>query len=132
MRSASHATATTLIPSPIAESSIAGMTRRSTGRLRTRLKAPTCDRKIPGSSLLRVGLILSLGAVSDRPDVTIRVSEGCAVPAPLLSRRGLEDPCACLLGLRNHLVDARLAADDIGEDNAAEAAAVAVGAQANG
>jgi hypothetical protein len=50
MRSASQATATRLIPSPIADSSIAGMTRRNTGRLRTRPKALTCDRRIACST----------------------------------------------------------------------------------
>src|SRR5438132_3906074 len=85
-----------------------------------------------GAWLLRVGLVLPLRAVPELPDITVRVGEGGAVPAPLLFRRGLEDLCAGLLSLSNDFVDARLAADDIVEDNAAEAAAVAVGAQANG
>src|SRR5207302_9501883 len=82
--------------------------------------------------LLRVGLVLSLRAVPELPDITVRVGEGGAVPALLLFRRGLEDLCAGLLSLGNDSVDARLAAHDIVEDNAAEAAAVAVRAQANG
>ena len=48
MLTASHATATRLIPSPIADTSIAGRTRRKTGRRSTRANGPTCDRRIPG------------------------------------------------------------------------------------
>src|SRR5262245_42638507 len=33
--------------------------------------------------LLRVGLVLPLGAVADAPDVAVRVGEGSAVPAPV-------------------------------------------------
>jgi hypothetical protein len=52
MRIASHATATRLIPSPIADNSIAGRTRRSTGRPSTRPSALTCDRKISGAKIV--------------------------------------------------------------------------------
>src|SRR5439155_23340207 len=75
-------------------------------------------------SLLRVGLVLSLGAVADVPDVAIWVGERTAVPAPLQLRRGLEDLPAGLLGLVQNFTDAVLAAHDVIEDHAAEAAAL--------
>src|SRR5215831_15076324 len=74
--------------------------------------------------LLRVGLVLSLGAVADVPDVAIRVGERSAVPAPLQLRRGLEDLPAGLLGLVQNFTDAVLAAHDVIEHDAAEAAAL--------
>src|SRR6266516_1037312 len=74
--------------------------------------------------LLRVGLVLSLGAVADVPDVTVRVRERTAVPAPLQLRRGLEDRPAGLPGLVQNFVDAVLAAHDVIEHDAAEAAAL--------
>src|SRR5262249_5423181 len=74
--------------------------------------------------LLRVGLVLALGAVADVPDVAIRVRERTAVPAPGQLRRGFEDRSAGPLGLVQNLVDAALAAHDVIEDDAAEAAAL--------
>ena|SRR4249919_1892443 len=69
-------------------------------------------------------LVLSLGAVADAPDVAVRVREGTAVPAPLQGGGGLEDRGAGLLGLRHDLVDPLLAADHVGKDQPAEAAAL--------
>src|SRR5262249_22059796 len=74
--------------------------------------------------LLRVGLVLSCGAVADVPDVAIRVGERSAVPAPLQRSRGLEDLPASLPGLLQNFADAVLAAHDVVEDDAAEAAAL--------
>src|SRR5215469_12699326 len=74
--------------------------------------------------LLRVGLVLSRGAVADVPDVAVRVGERTAVPAPLQLRGRLEDLPASVLGLAQNLVDAVLAAHDVIEDDAAEAAAL--------
>src|SRR5882762_206198 len=81
-------------------------------------------------TLLGVGLILSLRAVTDRPDVAVGVREGSAVPAPLQLRRGLEDLAAGLLGLVHDLVHALFATYDVVEDNAAEAVAVSTHAGA--
>src|SRR5262245_34284031 len=78
-------------------------------------------------SLLGVGLILSRRAVADIPDVAVRVCEGSAVPAPLQLRRGLEDLRAGPLGLLQDLVDARLAAHDVVEDDATETATIGAG-----
>jgi hypothetical protein len=50
--------------------------------------------------LLRVRLVLTLGAVADAPDVAVRVREGTAVPAPLQGGGGLEDRGTGLLGFR--------------------------------
>src|SRR4029453_6892152 len=97
------------------------------------LTAPEARRGIgPASSaplsrlgpLLRVRLVLPLGAVADAPDVAVRVGAGAAAAAPLQGRGGLEDRGAGLLGFRHDLVDSRLAADDVGEDQPAEAAAL--------
>src|SRR5262249_37120167 len=71
-----------------------------------------------------VGLILSLGAVADVPDVAIRVGERTAVPAPRQLRRRLEDRPAGLLSLLQNLADAVLAAHDVIEHDATEAAAL--------
>src|SRR5688572_12575955 len=76
------------------------------------------------SFLLGVGLVLSLRAVADRPDVAIGVRESPAVPAPLQLRRGLEDLSAGLRGLVHDLVDALFATDDVVKDETAESAAV--------
>src|SRR6266536_189350 len=78
-------------------------------------------------SLLGVGLIRSHRAVGDIPDVAVRVGEGAAVPAPLQLRRRLEDRRAGRVGLLHNLVDARLAAHDVVEDDATETAAVGAG-----
>src|SRR6516165_7161192 len=75
-------------------------------------------------SLLGVGLVLSFSAVADVPYVAVRVGERTAVPAPLQLRRGHEDLPAGLLGLVQNFVDAVLAAHDVIEDDAAEAAAL--------
>src|SRR5918996_5322034 len=82
--------------------------------------------------LLRVGLVLSLGAVADVPDVAVRVRERAAVPAPLQVGGGLQDRGAGLLGFRQDLVDTRLAADHVGEDQPAEAAALRAGPHVGG
>src|ERR671918_1635567 len=82
--------------------------------------------------LLRVGLVLSLGAVADVPDVAVRVRERAAVPAPILAGGGLEDRGAGLLRFRQDLVDPRLAADNVGEDQPAETAALRAGAHVGG
>src|SRR4029453_8973041 len=74
-------------------------------------------RRSTAGLLLRVGLVLSLGAVADVPDVAVRVGERTAVPAPLQLRRGLEDLPAGLLGLVQNFVDAVLAAHDVIEDD---------------
>src|SRR3954454_10602756 len=84
------------------------------------------------SRLLSVGLVSSLVAVAETPDVAVRVGEGAAVPAPRQSTGGLEDRGAGLLGLRNDLVDPRLAADDVGQNQSAEAAAFLVRAHLGG
>src|SRR5206468_11924666 len=71
-----------------------------------------------------VGLILSLCAVAERPDVAIGVRERPAIPAPLQLRRGLEDLRTRLLGFGHDLVDALFATDDVIKDETAEAVAV--------
>src|SRR5919106_400036 len=82
--------------------------------------------------LLRVGLVLSLGAVADLPDVAVRVRERAAVPAPLQAGGRLQDRGAGLLRFRQDLVDPRLAADNVGEDQPAETAALRAGAHVVG
>src|SRR5205814_4387663 len=74
--------------------------------------------------LLRVGLIASLRAVADPPDKAIGVCERTAVPAPLQLRRGLEDLGAGLLRFVHHLVNPLLAANDVVQGQAGEAAAL--------
>src|SRR5208337_1121987 len=82
--------------------------------------------------LLRVGLVLPLGAVADVPDVAVGVREGTAVPAPLQGGGGLKDRGAGLLGFRHDLVDPRLAADYVVEDQPAEAVALRARAHRGG
>src|SRR5436190_15648858 len=76
--------------------------------------------------LLRVWLIVSLRAVADPPDVAVGVCERTAVPAPLQLRRGLEDLGAGLLCFVHHLVNPFLAANDVVQGQAGEAAALRV------
>src|SRR5215469_18979526 len=76
------------------------------------------------SPLFGVGLVLSFGAVADVPDVAVRVGERSAVSTPPQLRRGLEDLPARFVGLVQNLADAVLAAHDVVEDDAAEAAAL--------
>src|SRR5207237_8490384 len=76
--------------------------------------------------LLRVWLIASLRAIADPPDVAVGVCERTAVPAPLQLRRGLEDLGAGLLCFVHHLIDSLLAADDVVQGQAGEAAALRV------
>src|SRR5512144_2065733 len=80
----------------------------------------SCGGSVIGRPLLGIRLIRSLRAVADVPNVVVRVREGSAVPAPRQRRRALEDPRAGLLGFRNDLVDARLAAHDVVQDYATE------------
>src|SRR5262245_18651173 len=82
--------------------------------------------------LLRVGLVLSAGAVADAPDVAVEVGERAAVPTPWLGGGGLEDRGAGLLGVCEDLVHPRFAADHVGEDHPAETAALRAGAHLGG
>src|SRR5438445_1503439 len=76
--------------------------------------------------LLRVWLIAALRAVTNPPDVAVGVCERTAVSTPLQLRRGLEDLGAGLLCFVHHLVNSRLAADDVVQGQAGEAAALRV------
>src|SRR5215467_14668443 len=103
----------------------AGLTAvRPPARTRLSPPPPRGPRSAQHRLLLGVGLVLSLGAVADVPDVAVRVGERSAVPAPLQLRRGLEDLPAGVLGLVQNFVDAVLAAHDVIEHDAAEAAAL--------
>jgi hypothetical protein len=86
----------------------------------------------PACSLFRVGLVLSLRAVGNAPDVAIRVGERTAVPTPGQGGGGLEDRGAGLLGVGDDLVDPRLAAHHVVEDHLAEAATLRAGAHLGG
>jgi hypothetical protein len=85
---------------------------------------PLGSARSPQRQVLRIGLVFAPGAVADVPDVAVRVGEGTAVSAPFLGGGGLEDRGAGVLGFRQDLVDPLLAADDVGEDQPAEAAAL--------
>src|SRR5207247_5601968 len=76
--------------------------------------------------LLRVWLIAALRAVTDPPHVAVGVCERTTVPAPLQLRRGLEDLGAGLLCFVHHLVNSLLAANDIVQGQAGEAAPLRV------
>src|SRR5262249_2979967 len=64
------------------------------------------------------------GVVAGFQDAPPGLGQRPAVPAPLHPRRGLEDLPASLPGLLQNLADAVLAAHDVIEDHAAEAAAL--------
>src|SRR5439155_27093141 len=86
----------------------------------------TSSRRRFARGLLRVWLIASLRAVADPPDVAVGVCERTAVSAPLQLRRGLEDLGAGLLCFVHHLVNSRLAANDVVQGQAGEPAALRV------
>src|SRR5262249_60566312 len=83
-----------------------------------------CEGALTRSPNPGLGLFFPGGHAPIVPEAPPRAGKRPAAPAPLQLRRGLEDLPASLPGLLQNFVDAVLAARDVIEDDAAEAAAI--------